>query len=64
MPDDKSIATFSPLGFLDTHNIILRLKREHTLEGIYGIQKQYKALAIYIDKKDDFVEVIQNKIEG
>lgn len=61
LPEDKSIVQFSPLGMLDTHNIIIRLKSEHVLNRIYGLEKKYTAIAIYVDDKERFVEEI-NKV--
>lgn len=56
---DKTLVTLSPLGALSSHNIILHLKNENTLHGFYGIQKQFKSIALYIDEKDKFCQEIE-----
>ena len=61
LPKDGSIVKFSALGGMDTHNIILHLKEETILQKIYGIQKTFKSLAIFIDDKDLFVRQL-NKL--
>ena len=59
LPADNSVVQFSPLGLLDTHNLIIRLKNEHVLNRIYGIEKKYEAVAIYVDEKEKFVGEIK-----
>lgn len=51
---DKETRKLSFLGNLDSHNIILHLKNENTLTGLYGIKKTYKILAFHVDKKQEF----------
>ncbi|MEO1448708.1 MAG: hypothetical protein AAFV07_04225 [Bacteroidota bacterium] len=60
LPDDKSILPFSPLGPLDSHNLVLHLKESRTLEGLYGTRKTYQALAIYVDDRDAFVRALED----
>lgn len=60
LPTDKSVVQFSPLGNLDSHNLIIRLKDELLLQRIYGIKKRYRNLAIYIDDRDTFVSQIES----
>ena len=38
---EKLIKTLSPLGELESHNVIINLKRENTLIGLYGIKKNF-----------------------
>lgn len=44
----------SPLGNLENHNVIITLKEENILYGLYGIKKSFKQLAFYIDNKEEF----------
>jgi hypothetical protein len=44
----------SVLGALEGHNVVITLKKENTLIGLYGIIKNYKVLALHIDDKQDF----------
>lgn len=60
LPEDKSITYFSPLGMLGGHNMILHLKEELQFVGIYGIKRKANALAVYIDDKGKFREVIES----
>ena len=61
LPEDGSVVKLSALGDFGSHNIILYLNQETILQRVYGIQKPFKALAIYIDEKDVFVEQL-NKL--
>lgn len=60
LPEDKSIVPFSPLGSLTEHNVIIRFHQEQEFSGLYGIRKKAKALAIYIDEKQQFLEDMEN----
>ena len=50
----KEIKKLSPLGELEAHNIIMYLKKEHTLQGVYGIKKNFKVLLFHIDEPKEF----------
>jgi len=52
----------SPLGELESHNMILRLKAPHTLNGLYGIKRQFEVLAFYVDEPAQFKAAIEGKI--
>lgn len=56
LPDDNTIIPLSPLDVLDSHNIIIDLKEEHTLNRMYGLTSEFMSIAIYVDEKDRFVE--------
>lgn len=58
LPEDKSIIYFSPLGSIGGHNVILYLKKEVNFEGFYGFKKQAKALAISVDQKNKFIDLL------
>lgn len=60
LPEDGSVVKFSALGDFDSHNIILHLKEETILYKIYGMQKRFKSLALYMDEKELFV----NQLKG
>ncbi|WP_422361048.1 hypothetical protein [Reichenbachiella sp.] len=47
--------TLSPIGDLEGHNVILYLKEESTLSGLYGLKQRFKILALYVDNKNEFV---------
>ena len=60
---DKLTKTLSPLGELESHNVIINLKRENTLIGLYGIKKKYKIIGLHIDEPNDFKEKLENALQ-
>lgn len=60
LPEDKSVVPFSPLGKLGEQNVRIHLKKEVQFSGIYGIKRKAKSLAIFIDEKERFVELLKN----
>ena len=50
----------SLLGELESHNVVIRLKEENTLIGLYGIKRKYKNLVLYVDNKIEFKNQIEN----
>lgn len=51
---DKLTTTLSPLGELESHNVIISLKRESELFGIYGLKKRFKVIGFHIDEPAEF----------
>lgn len=62
LPDDKSIIPFSPLGKIGEHNVIIHFKEEELFAGIYGLKKKSKAIAVYVDEKEKFAELIKSNM--
>lgn len=62
--DDETMGRFSALGFIDSHNLMLHLRRPATLSGIYGMTKSYKSVAIFVDQKAEFVQKIEEYQAG
>ncbi|MEM6321089.1 MAG: hypothetical protein AAF960_25720 [Bacteroidota bacterium] len=56
LPAAQEMVQFSPLGLLDTHNLILFLNEPLEMYGFYGIKKTFRTLAIYVDEKERFCE--------
>lgn len=56
---DKLIQTLSPLGALESHNVLITLKRENTLTGFYGMKKPYKVIGLHLDEPNDFKERLE-----
>lgn len=52
--------TLSPLGGFESHNVVIRLKREYTLMGFYGIKKNFKVIGLHIDEPKSFKEKVEN----
>jgi hypothetical protein len=50
------------LGELESHNIIIRLKQENELTGLYGIKRKYMNLALHVDQKNKFANQIKGAI--
>ncbi|MEH0153000.1 hypothetical protein V6R21_02580 [Limibacter armeniacum] len=60
---DQLFKTLSPLGELESHNVIIRLKRAHTLTGLYGFKKKFKTIGFHLDEPNDFKEKLDNIIQ-
>jgi len=60
---NKEIRKFSFLGELESHNIIIQLKTEHTLIGLYGFKRKFKALALHVDNNLEFKNRINNALQ-
>lgn len=60
---NKETRKLSFLGELESHNMVIRLKEENTLIGLYGIKRKYKNLAFHIDKKVEFKNQINNALQ-
>jgi hypothetical protein len=55
---DSEVKMLSPLGQMDNHNLIIHLNEPHILHGIYGIKKEYTSIAVNVDNKDRFLEIL------
>ena len=60
---NKETRKLSFLGELESHNFIIRLKKENELIGLYGIKRKYKNLALCIDNKIEFENRINNALQ-
>ena len=60
---NKETRKLSFLGELESHNIIIRLKEENTLVGLYGIKRKFKNLVLYVDDKIKFENRINNALQ-
>jgi hypothetical protein len=61
---EKLSKTLSPLGELESHNMIIHLKKEHELVGLYGLKKKFNILGLYIDEPIEFKEKIENALQN
>ncbi|SDX86700.1 hypothetical protein SAMN05444411_110145 [Lutibacter oricola] len=57
---NKVTRKLSFLGELESHNVIIKLKEENILVGLYGIKHKYKNLALYVDNKNEFKLQLSN----
>jgi len=55
--------TLSPLGELESHNVIIHLKRGNELVGLYGMKKKFNQLGLHIDKPIEFNEKMKNALQ-
>ncbi|MFH6605145.1 hypothetical protein ACEZ3G_16790 [Maribacter algicola] len=55
--------TLSPLGELEGHNVIIHLKKEHGLVGLYGMKKRFNLLGLHIDEPKEFIERMENALQ-
>ncbi|MBV6494285.1 MAG: hypothetical protein LDLANPLL_02316 [Turneriella sp.] len=54
----------SILGDLEGHNVIIRLNKENILTSLYGLQKRFNVLALYVDNAESFKQKIDAAIKG
>lgn len=54
--------TLSPLGELESHNVVIHLNEENELLGLYGIKKKFKVLGLHIDQAQEFKESIEKAL--
>ncbi len=59
---DKLTKTLSPLGGLESHNVLIHLKRANTLIGLYGIKREVKLLALHMDEPENFKEYLEKTL--
>ncbi|MEQ8547074.1 MAG: hypothetical protein RIC03_04150 [Cyclobacteriaceae bacterium] len=60
---DKETRKFSILGQLESHNVVIYLKQEHSMTGLYGIKRNYMNLALHVDDKIKFVNKINSILQ-
>ena len=58
----REVRKLSFLGELEAHNIIIYLKNENTLTGLYGISRKYKVLGLHLDAPHEFKEKVDHAI--
>ena len=59
---NDEVRKFSMLGDLESHNVVIHCNVVQTMKGIYGITKKFKTLALHIDDKDRFRDLLNDKI--
>lgn len=58
----ESHICLSLFDMLDSNNIVLHLNEENKLQKIYGIEKRYRSISIFVDERDAFVSLINGLI--
>lgn len=59
---DTTTRKLSPLGELESHNMMIHLQKEQTLYGLYGTTKKFTSLALYADDPKKFKALIDDRI--
>jgi hypothetical protein len=60
---DELTKTLSPLGELESYNVIIHLKKENELVGLYGMKKKFNLLGLHIDEPKEFKEKMENALQ-
>ncbi|MEW7290849.1 hypothetical protein [Aquimarina sp. 2304DJ70-9] len=60
---DKHTRSLSPLGELESHNVVITLKDVNTQKWIFGIKRKYTTLALHVDQKEAFKNKIEETIQ-
>lgn len=60
---NKDHVYLSLFDLLDTNNLTIHLKSEQVLHKIYGIDKKYKSISLFMDEKERFVKKMEEVIE-
>lgn len=56
---DKLNHKLSPLGELESHNVIIHLNSDNELRGLYGSRKKFRKIGLHIDQPKDFKEKLE-----
>lgn len=59
---DKLTRSLSMFGKLEGHNIVIKLKRESKISGLYGVNRKFLTLALHVDNKDEFKRQIDERV--
>ncbi|CAL68451.1 hypothetical protein [Christiangramia forsetii] len=59
--EDKNAKKLSILGDLESHNVVIHMKSEYQIIGLYGIKKNFKTLLVFLDKKEDFKNLVESR---
>lgn len=59
---DDTTAKLSILGAMESHNVVIKLKSIHTLHRLYGIKRRFNVLALSIDNKNEFRNILMDSI--
>lgn len=61
---DDNIRMLSGLGEIDSYNVILHLKNQHTMFGLYGFTKTFTTIAFHVDDKKRFEASLKAACDG
>ena len=58
----ENAVSLSPLAALEKHNVVLHLKNQGTVRGLYGSKRKYSTLAFFVDDKARFKGALSKQI--
>lgn len=59
--EDKNAKKLSILGDLESHNVVIHMKSDYQIIGLYGMKKNFKTLLVFVDKKEDFKNLVESR---
>lgn len=59
---DSLTRSLSVFGKIEGHNILIRLKRESKICGLYGLDRKFISLALYVDDRDEFKRQLDERV--
>ncbi|MEO0337885.1 MAG: hypothetical protein AAF242_01600 [Bacteroidota bacterium] len=60
LPEDKMARRLSPLGDLESHNLVLHFKTPQVMVGLYGFKKTFNTLALFVDDPQPFKHKVEH----
>ncbi len=60
---DQDTRKLSFLGQLEGHNIIIRLKKQNQMTGLYGMKRDFKTLLLHVDERERFKSTVEKAME-
>ena len=63
LKEDALSQTLSPLGEMESHNVIIYLRKAHELVGLYGTKKRFKIIGLHIDEPKDFKDRLEQGLQ-
>lgn len=57
---DDLTKQLSPLGLLEGPNVIITLTEPNILIGLYGIKKEFKTIALFVDEPKRFINAVKS----
>ena len=61
---DVNVVTLSPFSELESHNVVIHLKKTGTLSGFYGIKKSFSTLLLHLDDASGFKTEIDKSLSA
>ena len=59
---DEETRKLTPLGPLESHNVVIRLKEKSILHGLYGTKKPFRTLLLFVDEPERFKKAVDTGV--